>query len=59
MICKMFIKNIDEYNLVKKQKILIVFGDMIADITNNKIKSNSNRIIYQKQKIKHFYAIIL
>ena len=46
IICKMFIKNIEEYNLVKKQKILIVFDDMIADITNNKIKSNSNRIIY-------------
>ena len=59
IICKMFIKNIEEYNLVKKQKILIVFDDMIADITNNKIKSNSNRIIYQRQKIKHFYAIIL
>ena len=29
-------KNINEYNLSKKRKILIVFDDMIADITNNK-----------------------
>ena len=46
IICKMFIKNIEEHNLVKKQKILIVFDYMIADMTNNKIKSNSKRIIY-------------
>ena len=25
-------KNIDEYNLDKENKILIVFGDMIADM---------------------------
>ena len=29
-------KNIDEYNLGKKRKILIVFDDMIADMINNK-----------------------
>ena len=29
-------KNIDEYNLGKKRKILIVFDDMITDIINNK-----------------------
>ena len=29
-------KNIEEYNLGKKQKVLIVFDDMIADIINNK-----------------------
>ena len=33
-------KNIDEYNLGKKRKILIVFHDMIADMINNK-KLNS------------------
>ena len=33
-------KNIDEYNLGKKRKILIVFDDMIADMINNK-KLNS------------------
>ena len=35
MICKMFIKNIEEYNVCKKRKKLIVFDDMIADIINN------------------------
>ena len=29
-------KNIDEYNIDKENKILIVFDDMIADIINNK-----------------------
>ena len=33
-------KNIEEYNLNKKRKILIVFDDMIADMINNK-KLNS------------------
>ena len=31
----MFIKNIEEYNICKKRKKLIVFDDMIADIINN------------------------
>ena len=29
-------KNIDEYNLGKKCKVLILFDDMIADMINNK-----------------------
>ena len=29
-------KNIEEYNLGKKHKILIVFDDMVADMINNK-----------------------
>ena len=29
-------KNIEEYNISKKRKILIVFGDMIDDMINNK-----------------------
>ena len=29
-------KNIDEYNLDKENKILIVFHDMIADMIHNK-----------------------
>ena len=28
-------KNIEEYNLIKKRKVLIVFDDMIADMINN------------------------
>ena len=42
----------------------MVFYDMIADVINNKkTKFNSNRIVYQRQKTKHFscfyYAIVL
>ena len=33
-------KNIDEYNIDKEPKILIVFDDMIANMINNK-KLNS------------------
>ena len=29
-------KNIEEYNLGRKLKVLIVFDDMIADMINNK-----------------------
>ena len=29
-------KNIEEYNLGKKRKVLILFDDMIADMINNK-----------------------
>ena len=29
-------KNIEEYNLNKKHKILIIFDDMIADVLSNK-----------------------
>ena len=36
MICKMFKKNIEEYNLAKKGKILTVFDDTIADMINKK-----------------------
>ena len=30
-------KNIEDYNPIKKRKILIVFDDMIADMINNKL----------------------
>ena len=33
-------KNIDEYNVDKERKILVIFDDMIADMINNK-KLNS------------------
>ena len=35
-------KNIEQYSLEKENKILIVFDDMIDDITNNK---NLNPIV--------------
>ena len=40
-------KNIEEYNLDKKHKILVVFDNMIADMINDKKnKSSSNWIVY-------------
>ena len=59
MICKIFTKNIDPYNVDKERKILIVFDDMIADIINNKkTKFNSNGIVYWRQKIESFSFFI-
>ena len=29
-------KNIEDYNPIKKRKVLIIFDDMIADMINNK-----------------------
>ena len=40
-MCNVY-KNIDEYNIDKERKILIVFDDMIADIMRNK---NLNSIV--------------
>ena len=37
-------KNIEDYNPIKKRKVLIIFDDMIADmISNNKL----NRIVME------------
>ena len=36
MTCKMFIKNIDEFNIDKEDNILIGFDYMIANMINNK-----------------------
>ena len=57
-------KNINNYNPDKENKILIVFDDIIADMINNKkTKFNINKVIYQRQKIKHlfcfYYTVIL
>ena len=35
MTWMIFCKNIEEYNPNKKQKVLIVFADVIADMLNN------------------------
>ena len=35
-------KNIDEYNIDRERKILIVFDDIIADIIKNKANFNSD-----------------
>ena len=40
-------KNIDEYNIDKERKIVIVFDVMIANMINNKkFKFDSNRIVH-------------
>ena len=40
-------KSIEEFNVDKERKILIVFDDMIADMLHNKkTKFSSNRIAY-------------
>ena len=54
-------KNIEKYNPNQRQKILITFDDMIADmLSNKKTQSNSKRIIYQRNiNISCFYHTIL
>ena len=37
-------KNIEDYNPIKKRKVLIIFDDMIADMINN---NKLNPIIYE------------
>ena len=55
-------KTIDEYNLNKKRKILIVFYDMIADLLNNK---KLNKIVTElfirggKKYFSCFYHTVL
>ena len=47
-------KNIEEYNPNKKQKILIVFDDFIADMLSNK---NTNSVVtnyLSEVEVKHF-----
>ena len=44
-------KNIEEYNLGQKRKVLIAFDDMITDVINNK-KLNP---VVTEYKIKQFY----
>ena len=39
-------KNTEDYNRIKKRKVLIIFDDMIAGMINNNKLNNSNRIIY-------------
>ena len=44
-------KNIDEYNIDKERKILIVFDDMIADIIKNKLNSVVTELFIRSRKI--------
>ena len=45
-------KNIEEYNPIKKRKVLIVFDDMIADmINNNKLNPIVTELFIRGRKI--------
>ena len=51
-------ENINDYNLSRKKKILIVFDEMIADMmTNLKTSAHNQRIVYSMQKIKYFTCV--
>ena len=56
-------KNIDEYNIDKECKILIVFDDLIADIIKNKkLNSIVTELFIRGRKInisRFYYPIIL
>ena len=45
-------KNIEDYNPIKKRKILIVFDDMIADmISNNKLNPIVTELFIRGRKL--------
>ena len=45
-------KNIEDYNPIKKRKVLIVFDDMIADmINNNKLNSIVTELFIRGEKL--------
>ena len=51
-------KNIDEYNVDKERKILIVFDDMIADIIKNKkLNLIVTELFIRSRKIKKIIII--
>ena len=52
-------KNIDEYNLDKENKILIVFDDMIADmIHNKKLNSIVTKLFIRERKLNIYLVFI-
>ena len=52
-------KNIEEYNLGKKQKVLIVFDDIIADMINNKkLNPVVNELLIRCRKLNILIAFI-
>ena len=49
-------KNIEEYNLNKKRKILIEFDDMIADMpSNEKLNPTITELIIRTKRISLFF----
>ena len=52
-------ENIDNYNLSRKRKILIIFDDMIVDImTSKKFQSLIKELFIRYRKLNIFLAII-
>ena len=52
-------KNIDEYNPYKENKILIVFDDMIADMSHNKkLNSIISELFIRGRKLNVFLVFI-
>ena len=53
-------KNIDEYNVDKDRKILIVFDDMVADmIHNKKLNSVVTELLIRGRKLNIFLVFII
>ena len=52
-------KNIEEYNPNRKRKILIVFGNMIADmLSNKKINPIVTDLVFRGKKLNIFFVFI-
>ena len=52
-------KNIDDYNLRNKLKVLIVFDDMIADMINNKLNPIVTELFIRGRKINISIVFIM
>ena len=48
-------KNIEDYNPIKKRKVLIVFDDMIADMINN---NKLNPIVTELFEVKNLIFLL-
>ena len=51
-------KNIEDYNPIKKRKVLIVFHDMIADMINNKLNLIVTELFIRGRKLNISIAFI-
>ena len=52
-------KNIEDYNPIKKRKVLIVFDDMIADmINNNKLNPIVTELFIRGRKLNIFLSLL-
>ena len=52
-------KNIEDYNPIKKRKVLIIFDDMIADIIrNNKLNPIVTELFIRGRKLNNYIAFI-